>query len=234
MIEWLTLSLLTVGQVIPCSSIAYRDIERPAELEQAIGVHICEPLENEYESVNLMVIAVRGQVKDSGDTPEKNLSRWSSSPLKAGRIKLQQSAVKSRGAIVWFKVEAKKAIWVAKNNLPPGTKITGGMVTHKPVDVAPYIGVKLLFESSPVGMYLAGSHSKGLPFVDGELRTPPLAVRSEVVKVSYSERNFAIELSGVLLENAWSLGDVVQVRLLRGNKIINGVVTGKRNVSAVL
>jgi flagella basal body P-ring formation protein FlgA len=234
MIEWLALSLLVAGQVVPCDTVGYSHPAMGVEFEKAIEARICQPLEDQYESINLTVLAVRGRSPVIDESPERDISRWSSTPLRAGRIKLQHSLERSRNTIIWFKVEATKVLWVSRSNLPPGTKIIKKMIAQELVDVGPYVGVKPIFTGSPLGLYLEGSHTKGSPFVEGELREPPLSERSEVVTVSYKKKNFVIELSGVLLENAWEVGDIVQVRLVRGNKVIKSVVTGVRNVSAVL
>jgi len=192
---------------------------------------VCTELVKNYENVILTPLSSTSKKIDAkkvGNIPRVVVY----API-AGRLKVKRLIVVDDGGeevTTNFSIQAYKKVWAFKKRMHSGELIDKSDVYRKNVNVAPFIGIRNFEVQNPVGMTPTKAVSKGALLYEEIVSAPALIKARDKLTVLLHAGNLKIKTIGVALEDGKKLQDEIKVRIVETGAVVNGKITGKKDV----
>jgi flagella basal body P-ring formation protein FlgA len=216
------LAPIVIGVAINCEQLHIDTLEKKGVNWSQV---VCEALAEEYENVTIVPLII---------TKKKNLELSNSlglsvSPPKAGRVSvswIETSEIRNNKVTVELSFEAYDKVWTFKHSKNQGSKIDGGDVITKKINVAPFIGVKKIITDSPVGKRMIKHCDAGQVVFEEYLGAPIIAKKNDRITGVVIANGVRVEMSVQILEDIYQINQKFKMRTLPSGAVLYGVYDG--------
>lgn len=161
------------------------------------------------------------------------ISRSKKNSPPAGRISI---TIKCKEPTWRFRASAKVNVWidlvVAKRNLSRGEVLTSKLLEYKSIDISHHLHTLERNLPQLVGMTVKREITKGDVISRRYLDNKYLVNKDEHILLQVNTSNFSANVKAIALQDG-QLGEVINVKNLTSNKVIQGRVVALREVEAI-